>query len=410
MRYYFKDTFSAWQTILFFAILLGSTTFILSVFVFNKYTAETELLVISNNINQSRNYRYGDFGSTLKQIVPSEVFLEELNQKTLINLAKNDIKIKHVESTDIIVITVSAISSDRAQQKITALHRYIIKNAQNYFAKNDFITVKTLIKPKLIDRQKLIYQNLLRGAFAGLILGIIVVWFTDFRLNLFKVKKYHSNIVSKKIKEELTKKSKVKNDLYINDEGYIFDKKENAQISKITAKTVKNKRKVLDRKITKLGIKKFPSQKIKAQIISLNSPSPLGADNPSVPENLPVFIREKYNEENNEMMVEGKENLYKKRKEEKKKKVIKKMVRTKKEKPFIKSKLFIKETKNISGKNVFNKEKNGDFNIDEEVGRDKKPSAHNIANGFSVDADITKNLESAEDIKDRLNKLLRGDL
>jgi len=403
MRYYFKDTFRAWQTILFFAILLGSSVYIFSVFVFDKYTAETEILLISNNINQSRNYCYGDFGSTLKRIVPSEVFLRELNQKYSINIAKNDIKIKHVKNTDIITIIVSAISSDRAQQKITILHKYIIKNAQNYFAKNDFITVKTLINPKLIDRQKLIYQNLLKGVFAGLILGIIMVWFTDFRLNLFRAKKYHNDIVSKRIKEELTKKGKVENDLYINDGGYIFGKKKNTQTSEAIVKSVKNKRKVLDKETAKSIIKKkVSSQKVATQIISLNVPSPLEKNSSFVPENLPVFVKKKYNKKNSEVTVS---------KKEKGKEVIEKNTRRKKEKPFIKSKLFIEETKNISKKNIFDKGKNSDSNnIDKEVGRDKKPSAHNIANGFSIDADVTKNLESAEDIKDRLNKLLRGDL
>ncbi len=419
----FRKIIKSWQTILFFAILIGSTIFVGSVFGLGGYVAETDLLVVSNNQNIVRNYNYGDLGQTLKIVLKEETFNKLLKEKFNLEIDSRDIKIRHYKKTDILRVKVKAHSVVDAQNKISVLHQAIVSRAPEYYAKSDKITVKTLKKPQVVDSYTLAWQRGLFGLGVGFFIGLLVVWLTDFRLNLFSKDRSSQTIIRQKLKKEL-ENSAIQKELKPEIDEYVFSA-EGLLKNGLAEKPERNKPFELKKKTEKILPKKQKirkssvkqSSEIKPRIISLNTFVEDGlskkvkkqskqqlkkrAEKEVVPDNLPVFVEDKYNNE----IEQEKKSVQKEIQNKRIEKEVMDSVDKKKKKD--KTEEFLDNTQ----KKVVKKQKVISNVEPHEI---RKPNAHNIANGYTppVVSDVPTNDEdlTPEEIKDRLNRLLRGDL
>ena len=421
----FQKIVKSWQTILFFAILFGSSVFVGSVFGLGGYIGETDLLVVANNQNVTRNYNYGDLGQTLKIVLKEETFNKLLKEKFNLEIDSKDIKIRHYKKTDILRIKVKAHSVVDAQNKISVLHQAIVSKAPEYYAKSDKTMVKTLKKPQVIDSYTLARQRGLFGLGVGFFVGLFVVWLTDFRLNLFSKDRSSQAIVRQKLKKEL-ENSAVQKELKPEVDEYVFSA-EGLLKNGLAEKSERNKpfefkketEKILPKKqkVRKSSVKQ--SSEIKPRVISLNTfvENGLGKKNKKqskqqlekkpekeiVPDNLPIFVEDKYNNE----IEQGEIDIQEKVPSKKEKKTVTGRVVSGKERKTNK----IKESGDSVQKKTVDKQKVVSNVEPHEI---RKPNAHNIANGFTppIASDIPSGDEdlTPEEIKDRLNRLLRGDL
>ncbi len=422
MTNYFQKTTQSWQTVLFFVILLGSAAFIGSVFGLGGYVAETDLLVIASNPQIDRAYNYGDLGQTLEVVLREDAFHKLLQDKFSFDVPNKKIRIRHYKKTDVLKIKVRDKSVANTQRDIKNIYQAIILYAPEYYAQSDKVIIKTLKAPQIVDNYTLAWQRGLKGAFAGLVVGLLVIWFTDFRLDLSLQGKTSRAIVRQKLKNEL-ERSNFKKELEPEVEEYVFPAK-NLLKSNQSKKPKKDKRKQFSKKQNKSDLKEYGLAEenktattnqgkitIKPQFIALNTFVDDDLKNKRqkeiIPDNLPVFVDEKYNKEN-ELEQENSDNKS-----------------TEKAEEINVGRSISKETKNITqkeeGQAKETVEKKYKKNIQQskkiisslEKSETKTPSAHNIANGFTppVIPDIPADEDlSPEEIKDRLNKLLRGDL
>ena len=419
---YFQKTIEAWQTVIFFALVLGSVVFIGSVFGLNGYSAETKFLIISNN--QAKEYPCGSLGKTMEVVFREKEFYEILKNKFSIDIPAKNIHLKHYQKTDIIKIDLKADSIDRAQKNINKVFQAVVKMAPEYYPPVANIGIKTLEKPQVVDNFNLSLQ---RGGIAflvGLIIGFLVVGLTDFRLRLFSgAEKMDRSIVSQKLKQELNRANKQKI-LEPEIEEYVF---QNGRTEKVVSDNkvageddlVKYKKKEKKRKEKNIkrekqekrpvhSVGKVSDHSIEVHEISLNTfKSGLQEKKRNksvVPDNLPVFVDDVYNEEltGSSPEEEGANSN-------------------------IKDEEALKSTEKENAKEVMEQNDNEEQSLGneqkaeednpvstlEEVKIKKRPSAHNIANGFAPDqpSNMPNNEElTTEEIKERLNKLLRGDL
>ncbi len=421
----FQKIVKSWQTILFFAILFGSSVFVGSVFGLGGYIGETDLLVVANSQNVTRNYNYGDLGQTLKIVLKEETFNKLLKEKFNLEIDSKDIKIRHYKKTDILRIKVKAHSVVDAQNKISVLHQAIVSKAPEYYAKSDKTMVKTLKKPQVIDSYTLARQRGLFGLGVGFFVGLFVVWLTDFRLNLFSKDRSSQAIVRQKLKKEL-ENSTVQKELKPEVDEYVFSA-EGLLKNGLAEKSERNKpfefkketEKILPKKqgVRTSSVKQL--SEIKPRVISLNTFVEDGlskkvkkqpkqqlikkAEKEVVPDNLPIFVEDKYNNE----IEQGEIDIQEKVPSKKEKKTVTERVVSGKERKTNKT----KESGDSVQKKTVDKQKVVSNVEPHEI---RKPNAHNIANGFTppIASDIPSGDEdlTPEEIKDRLNRLLRGDL
>ncbi len=399
MDNHFQKTIKSWQTVLFFVILLGSAVFIGSVFGLGGYVAETDLLVVASNPQVKRTYNYGDLGQTLKVVLREDAFHKLLQDKFNLDISDNKIRVKHHRETDILQIRVKGRSVSVVQKNIKNIHQTIITYAPEYYSPNDKVIVKTLKAPQIIDNYTLAWQRGLEGAVAGLLMGLLIVWLTDFRLDLSLRNKSPRAIIRQKLKTEL-ERSHFKKELEPELEEYVFSAKgllKNGQLE------IDKKNKTVARKQKKVTIK----PRFIALNTFLNDDLKAKRQKEIIPDNLPVFTEEKYNDEVKSTEKITKDKILNKAKSinsrkstiKKSESIVPKEEKQTKKRPEGKGKEIVQQTKKV----VSSLEKS----------ETKNHSAHNIANGFippvipNVPAD--EDLNPAE-IKDRLNRLLRGDL
>ncbi len=421
----FQKIVKSWQTILFFAILFGSSVFVGSVFGLGGYIGETDLLVVANNQNVTRNYNYGDLGQTLKIVLKEETFNKLLKEKFNLEINSKDIKTRHYKKTDILQIKVKGNSDTDAQNKINAIHKAITLTAPEYYAKGDEIAVKTLKKPQVVDSYTLAWQRGLFGLGVGFFVGLLIVWLTDFRLNLFSKDRSSQAIVRQKLKKEL-ENSAVQKELKPEVDEYVFSA-EGLLKNGLAEKSERDKPFEFKKETEKILPKKQKARKssvkqsseIKPRVISLNTfaEDGLGKKNKKqskqqlekkpekeiIPDNLPIFVEDKYNNE----IEQGEIDIQEKVPSKKEKKTVTGRVVSGKERKTNK----IKESGDSVQKKTVDKQKVVSNVEPHEI---RKPNAHNIANGFTppIASDIPNDDEdlTPEEIKDRLNRLLRGDL
>lgn len=256
-------------------------------------------------------------------------------------------------------------------------------------------------------------QRGLEGMFAGLVIGLFIVCFTGFRLDLSSKNKKPQSIVRQRLKKEL-EQSNLKKELEPEVEEYTFSssglakknlskskeaikprqKKDIKKLSKITTETKKRTKSTLQIKPRLIYLNTFTNKDLKEK-------SKKEQEKEIVPDNLPIFTEDKYNKEEEENNISEKRTEKQiKEKEETENVFENKRRKNKKE-----------DTPDIPKNNISEREKIFSNVEPHEI---RKPNAHNIANGFTPpiapDAPADDEDLTAEEIKDRLNRLLRGDL
>ena len=404
------------QTIIFFALAVAMIAFIFSALRPAQYLAESEFLVVSNNIEANCDK---ELGATLARIILSESFQESIkntnHDNRLLENLNDNLKVKNYKSTNIVNVKIGGASLANTQDSLMIIQESILKESHKYYSLEDKIEIKTLINPRMIRTPRIIMENTAIGLIVGFILGLIITLSTRLRFDILrsskgaeikqkktivkegkviresKSEKDYKAIIKKKLEKELSK-DPIEN-LNLTDEGYVFKG------------TVEDFRKSLtDSKETKGAVieKNDKKQTPKVRVISASTMIVSGQSKKikknKAPENLPVFIEKKLpvdngkqetpesfpsipsGEQDSNSVVDNGGEVSKKKEETK-----------------------------ISEPNII---KTGLNKLDKEMTKvpgSKKASAHDIANGFAPD---TKSLEgpSNEEIKDRLNKLLRGEL
>jgi capsular polysaccharide biosynthesis protein len=391
-----------WQTIIFFALISAMTVFIFSAIRPAQYLAESEFLVISDSIESDCNKNLGD---TLARVIMSESFEEDLqkirrdNKITVIHI--DNLKVKNYKNSNIVNVKIGGTSLPNVQILSEDVQRTIISQAYKYYSPQDKIRINTLISSRIIRTPRVIMESTVMGLIGGAMLGTIIALLTGLRLDIIKRSRNigdkaekrtrkkeeksvgntardgdYKTIIKKRLEKELSKEP-IEN-LNLTDDGYVFkgtteDFRKSLSEKKNTKEVVLEKD-FLEKTPTEKSITKERASNVRvisaSTMIVSRHDKEIKED--KVPENLPIFIEEKL--PTKDKVVATKERII--------------------------------NQDNSGGEN---KAKHSRERKNEKIPGAKKSSAHDIANGFAPD---TKNTEgpSNEEIKDRLNKLLRGEL
>ncbi len=417
------------QTITILAFASAMVVFIFSALRPEQYLAESEFLVISNNIESTCKHQLGD---TLVGIINSELFHENLLDKN--HLTEYYLKAKKYQNSDIVDVQIGGQSLFDVQNISEKIKEGILLQSMQYYPEKDKIKIKILTDAKIIRTPKTILDNTLKGFLAGTIVGLMITLLTNFRLDIFnkktstskniaiknikklkkekdvhrpKKEKDYTEIIKERLEKELSRKSTRELNLAGGDE-YVFKTKTKEFSEKSLVSKSKNKiKEVKNKTIFDARIKAPKVRIISVSTMSVNKASTLdtteqyktsqdqekGEDR--APENLPIFIEEKLPENKRE-----------------------KSANNSKESDNVKQVDEQNEINNTDAK----KKSQEDISITKDTGRiikkystgkvpgAKKASAHDIANGFAPDNSRNSDNPSNEEIKDRLNKLLRGEL
>lgn len=405
-----------WQTIIFFALISAMVAFIFSAIRPAQYLAESEFLVISDSIEPDCNKNLGD---TLARIIVSESFEKDLKNIRDINkkvpTIDSNLKIENYKNSNIVNVKIGETSLSNAQSLSEHIQKTILSQAHKYYSPEDRIRIKTLVNPRIIRTPRVIMENTAKGLIIGAILGMIIALSTGLRLDIARKDKnigvkqgkkkkkekkpiYSSNqkkdyktIIKRRLEKELSKKP-IK-DLNLTDEEYVFkgivkDFKKSLAKKKGIEGAIPKKYLVEKIATEKKGSKKQTSE---VRVISASTmivgrhDKEIGKN--KIPENLPIFIEEKLSTKDRQQITKKRIVQYDNNKVQQNKN----------------DKRVEKSEKNKIKKVVKNKSK------EKKMPGTKKASAHNIANGFAPDIKNTEG-PSNEEIKDRLNKLLRGEL
>lgn len=362
------------QTIVFFALSSAMVAFIFSAVRPAQYLLNSEFLVISDSAEGGCE---DNLGSTLVRIINSESFHKDLEFEKLEDKVNGDtkIKVKNYKNSNIVNVKVSGGALVNTQKIALGVEKIILAETHKYYAARDEIKVKVLVSPTIIRTPKVILENSLKGLLGGSIFGFIVVTLTGFRVNIFQKKtqvkskkentrkstkkkkgkqknknsEKYENIVKECLEKELTKESTGK--LTLTEENYVFP------TVKKTNQKVKDKKKKEAFKIRVISASTMIVGKQNKKIL-----------NDKAPDNLPVFT----------------ENATRKESYNHKSDISKKTI-------------------------IKNKLKSNESVLKNKPTKAKKASAHDIANGFAPDDNIVQG-PTNEEIKNRLNKLLRGEL
>ncbi len=370
-----------WQTVVYFAVISAMLFFIFSALRPTQYLAEDKFLIISDSVNFDCNT---EWSSILEEIIKSEEFQSELNKLNGTNIQRfnfdKNIKIKS-KDRNIVVIRIGGESLNDVQKIATSIKKVVLAQADKYYSVQNAIRIKVLIDAKIIRTPKVILENTIKGFIGGLIVGLIATFLWGLRLdvlkkvdnnkkskkkkrrgikNKFQKEKVYKNIIKKRLEKELSK-NPIKG-LNLSDEEYAFTTQQNLKKNinsggekNVLGETVVNK---------KNNSKELPNVKVIAASTMIISKQNKKHKEGKVPDNLPIFI-EKELVDNNKLSL-----------------------------------------KKSNGKVIKTSMQNKEADITPGL---KKASAHNIANGFAPDTE-DDNGPSNEEIKDRLNRLLRGEL
>ncbi len=360
---YFKKIIIFWQTILFCIVIFGMIAFIYSALRPNQYSAESKFLIIPST---NKNTCVINLGKTFSEIILSESFYNALIKKDkfyLTFLPKNKyslknnskIKIKSYKNTSIVKITVYDNSLHNVQKILTDIEDITKEQFFQYYPLQNTLKIKLLSKSKVIRAPRIILENTFYGLIIGFIISLIMIETIKLDLKLVPTsnRKKYNTIIKQKLKRELLTKNQ--NNLFFNDD-YTFEK--NLQkLSKKGKLLITKNNSLLKKESQKTEISEKDRMKtVPVRVIASNMMLKMENKVAPPPENLPVFID--YCE---------------------------------------------KKSKKITSPSKKNGISPGDKS------NKKRPSAHDIANGFAPDRNNLNN-PSNEEIKDRLNKLLRGEL
>ena len=409
------------QTVIFFTLVSVMVTFIYSALRPAQYLAESEFLVISNSIEADCDK---ELGATLARAIISETFQKDLENIQVGEnklIVANYVKVKNYKNSNIINVRTRGTSLADTQKLSENIQKTLLSQGGKYYSAQDKIVIQTLISSKIIRTPKVILENTLKGLFAGIVLGTIITFSTGLRLNIFTNDK-NVNLAQKKIREKKSKQDRSSNgdytaiiknrlekelskepieDLALVDDGYVF-KQRKAVTEKVAGKineiqTLSNKKR-LKEGVQEGGEQGVDSSVSDVRVIAASTmivgkhDKEIEAD--KVPDNLPIFIEEN-------LPVE----------EVKKEIVSEEIVRPNQDngEDIAKTSGELQEKLPIEKPSTVVPEINTrNENVNTTPGS-KKASAHDIANGFAPDLE-GENGPSNEEIKDRLNRLLRGEL
>jgi capsular polysaccharide biosynthesis protein len=419
------------QTIIFFMLIGAMIAFIYSALRPAQYLAESEFLVISNNIETNCDK---GLGAILARIIISEAFQDDLEniQNNENNFIVADyVKIKNYKNSNIVNIKTRGTSLAGTQKSAESIQKTILAQGHKYYSTQDKISIQTLVNSRIIRTPKVILNNALIGLMVGGIFGCVIIFATGLRLSIFtenkktkiiyeklkeKKVKYDANkdddyttIIKKRLEKELSKEPM--EDLNLVEEGYVFEKTtKNYQEKKIIKKI--GQKLTVNRDTGRKRITKETNNQKHAFEVRVIAASTMivGKHNKKikedkVPENLPIFVKEGLSTQ-----VDKQKDIITKGDSDKKTKsddleIIKKKEVTNQSKidhqiekiTLVDKNNFSKVKPSIKNKSLVN------------TPSAKKASAHDIANGFAPDLE-NENGPSNEEIKDRLNRLLRGEL
>ena len=416
-----------WQTIIFFALVGAMVAFIFSALRPAQYLAESEFLVISNSIESNCTK---DLGATLKRVVLSESFQNNVkdidSSNTLLENFSHNIKVKNYKSSNIINIRIGGASLVDVQEGLGIIQKTILEESHKYYSVEDRIKIKTLLDPRIIRTPRVIMENTAMGLIGGFIVGLIITLLTGLRLDITKRDKKtaikevmtkvkekklvrdskneedYKEIIKKRLEKELAKEP-IKN-LNLTDEGYVFKgtvedfRKSLAESNETKGATIEKK--TMERMSTeKKSVEKdVPEVRVISASTMIVSKDEMAVKENKIPENLPVFIEEKLQVDNSNQKIS--EHLPEIASDEQI------SDQTAENKRTVLRRGEAKINKPKLSKSTPNKQEKQESKV---LPGAKKASAHDIANGFAPDE---KDMDgpSNEEIKDRLNKLLRGEL
>ena len=414
------------QTIGTFILIGAMLAFIFSALRPAQYAAESKFLVISNNIecNCDKN-----LANTLIEVINSEVFQKKIAQlNNGERLRKQQLEIKKTKNKNVIKVKIWGKSLSQVRQLSKNIETLILTQTSQYYPSPDRVTIKNLLSTQIIRTPRSIMKNVALGILFGTIIGLIAIFLVGIRLDILNSnqwlkersgkkrhktkKKDYTTIIKKRLEKELSKKT-TQNLIPLNEE-YVFAGKDKSD-------KVKQGDKVRFKKISKksfvetkscFGRKDISSNSLpKIRVISASTmmvgkhDKEIEAD--KVPDNLPIFIEDKLppieSSNNRNVSIETSS--------------VKQVVARNKPKS--------KEEKGIKTRKIYSTKENIDTSNQKTVNvyslrpgitkkktkvpGFKKASAHDIANGFAP-AEKGEEGPSNEEIKDRLNRLLRGEL
>ncbi len=410
------------QTVTFFTLVIVMMTFIYSALRPAQYLAESEFLVISNSIETDCNK---ELGLTLARAIISETFqkdLENMQDGDSLELVANYAKVKNYKNSNIVNVQIRGVSLADTQELAENIQKTVLVQGHKYYSAEDKITIQVLISSKIIRTPKVIIENTIRGLFVGIALGFLITFLTGLRLNIFtngknvKVVQKHARerktsysskrdrdytaIIKSRLEKELSKDPI--EDLTLVDEGYVFENRKSS--IKKTSGEINEAQTSIEKKILEEGKKGAGEQhnnrsvsddvRVIAASTMIVGKHDKEIESDKVPENLPIFIEDKFPVENISKENISKELVRNDQSEEKDSREVSAELQDKLpiEKPGV----------GASEADVRNEEATI-------ILGSKKASAHDIANGFAPDLE-GENGPSNEEIKDRLNRLLRGEL
>ena len=435
---YFNKIINYWQTVLFFTLVGAMMMFIFSSLRPAQYVAETEILVVSDSL-KTINYNYSNnLGSTLVRVILSESFYNDIQKYTGKTFADENLKARYNKNNNIVNIKIYGKSLFDVQNTLENISKTLIVEADKYYSPQSNIRIKILTSAKIIRTPKIILENTVRGFLGGFIFGGIIVLFTGLKLNLFnkRNKKKYDSIIKQRLEHELTGQSN--RELNLEEERYVFkdnviqtkrslvDKKEKILKTQMKKKAVQDDKNNVNKKDEAKDKKEFiddikesvvvvdnlgsiyteeqvkedkrEKQGHQARVIASSMMIVANSKKTPAPNNLPIFTG----------------------KFEKKQKVESREVESREvvgsgadKKDGATKNTSVVDKISVDEKNL-NKQENNSVVVkgdrsSVEINNTKKPSAHDIANGFAPEE---KGIEgpTTEEIKDRLNKLLRGEL
>ncbi len=421
-----------YQTLLIFTLVGLMLGFIAGNFIFPKFAVEDELLVVPGSV-KSDYWQSNDFIRNWRRIILSPHFLRETNElgkksSLPLKVRKEDLEIKHFAETDIIRLRVKADSPLIARARADLLRHSISQNLGHYYPQGEKLKIISLRKNRLINYTAEIFLTSFSTALLFFVLGWYLIWQRDFDLKLFPPRqKNYQNIVKEKIRRELTplQTKNIEKNSAIREEIKNNLKKErqfnqfNQSNASPTAKIIAASRPV--------AAEEYPSEKSKPDEILQSEPEsvkPARAKG-DVPENLPIFVDQEM--ENDYLQRESAKKSTEKRKAETtKSKQSRRQVKDKIaeliKQEIADNKFYLEQKEKETSSSLSAKEKQSRKFVPEKSEKEEQANDEQVAQKFAIapasSEEKTENdkeektsvAAETEKIKERLNKLLQGEL
>jgi capsular polysaccharide biosynthesis protein len=401
-----------WQTIMILVFMVVAITFSVSVFIPAKYSSEVKMMIIQDHQSEKVDaFSAAKSAEYLSDIISKVIFTESFIQNVFdapfelkddlpvsseerMKAWERKVDVNKQNNTGILTITVFDSSQKKSELLADSIAWALNVRGSYYHGGGETVHIKNIDGPIVSDRPAFpnVLLNTLFALFVGLVGSLTVVYFfDDFKLVLFskknkddqngdveRISKITANL--NKIRESL--KSKKEAGLTLED-NYQIEKKE---VSNILSREDKTKEEIfLVEDIDKAFEKESPMNSAsvedmvnkKAVASKLSFTKAMASEENKVPENLPVFEESEVTEKSEE-----------------------------------KNQFSPSESENEVDLKANGNGKNGkDYISLEEL--DKEAEKMGLAPNQTVQGagdKATKYEASSDEVKERLNKLLRGEL